>query len=127
MSRWPIRIESGSSVPLESVEPRLVVEQVHLRRRARLEQVDHPLGPGREVGEALDARRRLRAGSGGRRRAIAVEQRRQGHRAEAQAGPVRPKKCRRVRCWPSSASGSTCGHSLVIVSSRLRISCAIAV
>ena len=38
--------------PARSWQQRLVVEQVHLRRRARLEQVDHPLRPGREIGEA---------------------------------------------------------------------------
>ena len=31
--RWPIRTESGSSIPRRRVERRLVVEQVHLRRR----------------------------------------------------------------------------------------------
>ena len=55
VSRWPLRIESGSSVPAKPLEQRLVVEQVHLRRRARLEQVDHPLGAGAKLGKSLAA------------------------------------------------------------------------
>ena len=47
--RWPMRTEAGSSVPLMLVQLRLVVEQVDLRRAARLVQVDHPLGFRREM------------------------------------------------------------------------------
>ena len=49
VSRWPWRIESGSSVAAQVGQLRLVVEQVDLRRRAGLEQVDDPLGLGGEV------------------------------------------------------------------------------
>ena len=52
VSRWPWRMESGRSSPKRCGELRLVVEQIHLRRRAGLEQVDHALGFGREIGEA---------------------------------------------------------------------------
>ena len=66
----------GQLGPLEAGQQGLVVEQVHLRRRARLEQVDHPLRPGSEIGEALDAGAgRRRAMSVGRRRAVGAEQR----------------------------------------------------
>ena len=53
--RWPIRTESGSSIPRRAGDRRLVVEQVHLRRRARLEQVDDPLGLRREMRQAGQA------------------------------------------------------------------------
>ena len=53
--RWPIRTESGSSMPRLVRERRLVIEQVQLRRGARLEQVDHPLDLGREVRQAGQA------------------------------------------------------------------------
>ena len=43
--RCPIRIESGSSIPLLSRIRRLVVEQIELRGAPRLEQVDHPFAP----------------------------------------------------------------------------------
>ena len=125
VSRWPIRIESGSSVPWSRSSSGLVVEQVHLRRCARLEQVDHPLRPGGEVGEARDARAGERADV--RRdppRRVAVEQRRQGDRAQAQAaGPAEEVPARQVLA-EFDAAGPRARYSLVIVSSRFRISCA---
>ena len=44
----------GQVRPLKPREPRLGIEQIHLRRRTRLKQVDHPLGPRREVRKARD-------------------------------------------------------------------------
>ena len=62
-----------------------------------------PASPGGRNWGSPRCRRRSETGHVvGRRRAVAIEQRRQRHRAEAQAGPVRPRNCRRVRCWPSS-------------------------
>ena len=55
--RWPMRTESGSSIPRLLADRRLVVEQVELRRCARLEQVDHPLRLGREVRQARQTAR----------------------------------------------------------------------
>ena len=55
VSRWPMRMESGSSVPCRFCQLRLVVEQVDLRRRAGLEQVDDALGLRREVRQAGQA------------------------------------------------------------------------
>ena len=62
VSRWPMRIESGSSVAAQLGQLRLVVEQVHLRRAAGLKQIDHPLGPRPEVRKpGRPPRRRCRA------------------------------------------------------------------
>jgi len=43
----------GKLLPVLLLEQRLVVEEVELRRAARLEEVDHPLRPGRQV-EAVE-------------------------------------------------------------------------
>ena len=50
--RWPMRTESGRSVPFHLVEVRLVVKQIDLRGSAGLMQEDDPLGFGREIGKA---------------------------------------------------------------------------
>ena len=89
VSRWPLRIESGRSVPCRLVELRLGVEQVHLRRVRRTGTGRSPASPSAEkLRESRDAR----AGSGdfGAPGAeIAVEERRQGNRPSPM--PVRPK------------------------------------
>ena len=77
VSRWPLRIESGSSLPRSFGELRLVVEQVHLRRGAGLEQVDDALGLRREMRQARQAavlarRQRLAPRSGRSRVASAA-------------------------------------------------------
>ncbi len=48
----------GQLDPAALAEGRLVIEQVHLRRRARLEQVDHPLRPRGEVRQPGESDRR---------------------------------------------------------------------
>ena len=61
MSRWPWRIESGRSCAEPFGQLRLVVEQVHLRGRAGLVQIDDALRFRREVGEAGEALGRERS------------------------------------------------------------------
>ncbi len=53
--RWPIRTESGQFHAPSLADRRLVVEQIELRRRTGLEQIDDPLGPGSEVRQARQA------------------------------------------------------------------------
>ena len=89
-------------------EVRLVVEQIELRRRAVLEEVDDALGLGRKVretGEAAHRRRRLR---------LLGEQRSQRGHADAGAGaaeemPARNAEARLIE-WV---------HCLVTISSML--------
>ena len=104
--RWPIRTESGSSIPRRLSDRRLVVEEVHLRRGAGLEQVDHPLGLGREMRQARRDRhwrrarpRRFVAAAASARPCRPSQQRAQGHRAQADARAFR--KSRRLSCWTS--------------------------
>ena len=97
---------------------RLVVEQIHLRRRAGLEQIDHALRLGREVRQTRQSavaarRRRLREQ---RRAAPPAPMPGAGAAEEVAAGE---SSCR-------SAIGSM-AHSFVIVSSRFRIRLATAV
>ncbi len=88
--RWPIRTESGSSIPRRLGDRRLVVEQIHLRRCARLEQVDDPLGLRREMRQPGQGRCWPRGSGASQYPArvsvlldVAREQRAQGHRAQA--------------------------------------------
>jgi hypothetical protein len=74
----------GQLDPATAGDRRLVVEKIHLRRRTRLEQVDHPLGFGREMGQS----RKPGIGRGGRgircaRPAVTSQQRAQRHCAQA--------------------------------------------
>ena len=79
--RWPMRTLPGSSVPANLFERRLVVEQVHLRRAARLVQEDDALGLGREMRQA-----RQSAGGRGLRRGEAVLREQRAERRDADAG-----------------------------------------
>ena len=88
--RWPIRTESGSSMPAPAWRSPACSRKVHLRRRARLEQVDHPLDLGREVRQARQAARwrplaelRCRRRAAGRRGPAVA-------RRAASRGPSRP-------------------------------------
>ena len=81
--RWPIRTESGSSIPRRLGDRRLVVEKIHLRRGARLEEIDHPLGLG--AGNAAGPAEPAHSTRGG----LAT-----GRRITAEAGGA----------WPSRAS-----------------------
>ncbi len=65
----------------------LIVEQVHLRRPARLEQVDDPLGPRPEVRKAGQSAQNP-AGPDGLGEQTFVEQRRQRQRAQAERRPA---------------------------------------
>ena len=131
--RWPIRTESGSSIPRLSCERRLVIEQVHLRRGARLEQVDHPLGLGREVRQARQAavgRRRL-ASRPSRGRALPSRSSSEPSAIAPRPTPERLRKSRRfdVLCELEMRPRLTSFvvHSSVIVSSRFRMTPAVAV
>ena len=113
------RIGQLAAVPRD--EPRLRIEQLDLRRAARLEEVDHPLGPRREVerGEHRPLGQRKRRG---RRPAegIAAEERgkrrgRGGRRARAEKRPT----AKEHRRWVGHERlRHRCGHSFVSVSSR---------
>ena len=91
--RWPMRTESGSSIPRRAQNRWLVIEEVDLRRGAGLEEVDDPLDSRREMGKAGKAGigiGGLRCGAiswaiVGHRVAVAAEQRAQGHRAQAES------------------------------------------
>ena len=97
------------------VQPRLVVEHVHLRRPARLKQIDHALGRGREMRQV---RADACAAPASARAQVFAQQRRQRCRADAPAR--QPENCRRVsRIWCSSRGSMR--HSFVIVSSKFRI------
>src|SRR5262249_14906434 len=91
----------------EFVERRLIVQQVHLRRAARLMQEDHALGFRREVRQARESRSEavLREQRAERRDADAVG----GARKEGTAGDLVHR------------------YSLVMTSSRLRMVLAIMV
>ena len=145
----------GQLDPAPVPDRRLVVEQVDLRRGARLEQVDHPLRPGREVRQTRQAAGPCPTASGRRRSApdrVSPQQR--AERDRSQAHPERARKCRRFSCWailsssmvvPSAHVASLrrsvqvdchtspiCHaamptHSWVMVSSRFRITLAVAV
>ena len=97
--RWPMRTESGRSVPFILVEVRLVVKQVDLRGSAGLMQEDDPLGLGREIGKAqLSARLGVDAVSRGK--AIPRQQRRerrdaQGNTRRALAEEMAPRHGKR--------------------------------
>ena len=128
VSRCPFRIESGRSVPCSRVELGLGVEQIHLRRCTRLKQIDDAPGPAARNSESpRRPRRPQRPMPRSSAWQLAIEQ------AHASAivpnpTPARPKKCRRVMAASAcSRRGSTGNHSLVIVSSRFKISWAIAV
>ena len=93
VSRWPMRTESGSSWPCMLAQLRLVVEQVDLRRAARQEQVDHPLGLG---GEVQRRQRAMRAA------ASAVQERRQRQRRSSRrSAKSTPCRCRWRRIGPT--------------------------
>ena len=110
MSRWPLRIESGSSVAAKSCQPRLVVEQVHLRRRAGLEQVD----------DALRLRRESAAGRAGRSVARLQVVARAAMASAATPRPVAGLAEEMPACQSQFASRSI-AHSFVTASSRFRI------
>ena len=71
-----MRTDSGRSVPRSFLQRRLVVEQIELRGRAVLEEVDDPLGLGREVRQSGQAAAGVR---------ILGQQRRQRGHADAGA------------------------------------------
>ena len=81
--RWPLRIEWRQILVVEVLHPRLVVEEVHLRRAADHVQVDDVLGLAREVrpGRARAEHRRRLAG-GQAARAAAHQGGPEGERAE---------------------------------------------
>ena len=88
------------------LQVRLVIEEIELRRRAVLEEINHALGGGREM-------RKIRA--------AALEPWRRRDRATPAPpspipAPVQPKKCRRVISSRAFSIGSI--YSLVITSSR---------
>ena len=70
VTRWPPKMEAGMSWSKRSFICRLVVQQIEVRRPARLKKEDHPFGAGREVGKcpASAARPRLRRPAGVQRR-----------------------------------------------------------
>ena len=76
VSRCPMRIEAGSSVPCKELQPRLVIEQFQMRRPAGLKQIDDAFGLWGEVWNACLAR-------GGAGRGAAVQQGGQGGQADA--------------------------------------------
>ncbi len=128
VSRWPIRIESGSSVPCSRCEPRLVDRRGPSATARRTGTGRSPAWPWER---SWGSPRCPRRGDGST--SVAIRRRAdRGRASDARAivpspAPVRPKKCRRVRCWLAFDERVHGGHSLVIVSSRLRISCAMAV
>ena len=85
-----MRTEVGQLDPALVANRRLVIEQVELRRRARLEEVDHPLGPGCEMRQA---RQTFRAATAWPRRVggwrFPTEQRPQRDRSQAEAGATK--------------------------------------
>ena len=104
VSRWPLRTESGSSLPRRSLELRLVVEQIELRRGAGLEQVDDALGG--------------RLGGLGPAGDVVAEQRSQRREADGPAEESSPA----VERQGVGNRGGQRVHSLVTTSSRFRIS-----
>jgi hypothetical protein len=107
----------GELGPAEIGQARLPVEEVHLRRCARLEEVDDPFGLGGEVRETGKASRVVRGilVLGERLR---IEQRRQSERSKSQPGAAEQGAAgeKTVRCVQGNPP-----HSFVIVSSRFKI------
>ena len=89
VSRWPLRMDSGRSVPWKSFSLRLVIEQFHLRRAARLEQIDDALG----LAERSAA---SRADAGWQPAAYCAQQSELASAAMPSSERSFPKKCRRV-------------------------------
>ena len=153
--RWPMRTESGSSVPASSLGRRLVVEQVHLRRGARLEEVDDALRPGCEMRQARQAlghppalrvarrpgRADIGAGPDAARHPAAIPARPiPGPDPEREEEPAIDllsdlqsvhgyPRCQGHRCAAieSPAGSDQDGHSWLMVSSRFKITPAVAV
>src|SRR5207302_5895251 len=91
----------GQLGPGELLQARLVVEQIHLRRRAGLEEIDDALGGRRKV----------------RQRFVGVEQAREGRDAESGAGLSEEI----ASCEQARGIYHYWRHSLVTAASRLRI------
>jgi hypothetical protein len=139
-----IRVDEGGAIPLEQLggrqlavelgQLRLVVEELEMARRARLEHEDDALGLGREVrrlgGQRIDHSARRRTGVRGAASQDAAEQRMQRDRAEADAALLEEPAARLValflaeeglmeRLAVGHRSVPRLGYCLVIVSSRL--------
>src|SRR5262249_11164783 len=109
----PLADRLGQLGAAQPVELRLVVEQVHLRRRARLEEVDDPLRLGREV------RQPRQAAFGGRltrAQPVLAEERCERGKADALEYAAASEE---MSVFLDGVHGLP--HSFVIASSRLRI------
>ena len=113
--RWPLRIESGRSLSNQFLHLRLVIESLHLRRRAHQVQVDAALRLRREMRQAGQTADRSAAA-----RALA-EQRRERQRADAlRAREEAPASFlrRHLRAIASSACCPRC-DTMRLASSRV--------